>query len=636
MQAFRDMLKGPVAKIMLIGFLAFVLLVMVVTGFDTNFGGRKALVAEVNGKEITQREFEKAVEDQRRQIIARMGPNADASLIDGKLLRKSVLESLINNELLIQQARKSGFVVTDATLSKIISQDPAFQVDGKFSPQQFAELVGRQGETPTSFMAKQKDMMSVRLLLGSVMGSGFATEAEATRLAALGSQKRDVSVALVPAAPYLAGATSTDAEVKAYYDANPKRFTSEERVALDYIQLKRDDLLSQIQVSDDDLQARYLEREKASGSSEQRHAAHILIEVKSKAAEAEALKKIQDVEKRVRAGEDFGKLAKEFSQDPGSVASGGDLGMVGRGQFDPAFEKSMYTLKVGEVSAPVRSQFGYHLIKLLDIQKSEMPSFAALKPELEKEAKATKAEELFAAELEKLDAATYEASDLKEPATTFKLAVQSTEAFTRAGGQGLAANRKVLSSAFSEDLKEGKNSQAIPLEDGVVVWIHARNYQPSKLRPLVEVSNEVKSLLAVDKATAKAKAVAEAIVKDLNAGKTLAEVGAANKVEWKSLSGIDRRTPLPTPELTQLAFRLPAPAEGKLSAGEIKVDVNYAVAAVSKVIPGNATLAKPELAQMMSGLAGAHGLQEFQDYLEALKAGAKIKKYDIQKSADAE
>ncbi len=229
------------------------------------------------------------------------------------------------------------------------------------------------------------------------------------------------------------------------------------------------------------------------------------------------------------------QLAREFSQDPGSVATGGDLGMVSRGMFDPAFDKALFGMRRGEISAPVRTQYGYHLIKLNKIALPEVPSFAALKAELEKQAREAKADELFAEAIDKLDTAVYEAPDLKEPAAKMGRSVQESPAFSRSGGRGIAAERKVVEAAFSEDLiKEGRNSQGIALADGTVAWVRVKQHVPAAVRPLAEVTADVRNQVLLEKAAAKAKSVAASVVKALGSGASLADVAARENLSWQS------------------------------------------------------------------------------------------------------
>lgn len=620
MESFRAMVKGWLGK----SLLALIVLVMAGTGIEMYFAGGRVVAAKVNGTEIDQVEVDRLAERQRQQMLAQMGPNADASLLDVTRIRKAVLDDLINRELLAQQADKNGYLISDATVMQQISEVPAFQVDGKFSRSQYELVLRQNGENPNTFFATAKQRLGYSLLLEGLNQSGIVTSAEMQRLSSLDNQQRDVHFATVPAARYLAGVSASDADIKAYYDTHQERFTLPETVALEYIQIGRGQFLGQAAPTEADLQARYEERVRASGANEQRQAQHILIKVDGKTSDAAALKKIQDVEKRVRAGEDFGKLAAEFSQDEGSVGNGGDLGLAARGMFVPEFEQALFALKAGEVSAPVKTTYGYHLIKLNRIEKADVPSFASLRGELEREAREARADELFAEAVDKLDTAVYEASDLKEPAAAFKLAVEQTPAFTRSGGPGLAADRKVVETAFSEEVvKEGKNSQGLHLADGRVVWLRVARHVPATLRPLAEVSAEVRNLVLLEKARDKAREVAAGVVKALGDGMALAEVARRDQLTWQDVPGLSRRAQGFPPEVLRLAYRLPHPAAGRASADVHDNGTAFLVVAVSKVTPGQPAPAA-DLAQVRTVMSESRSQQELQDYVRFLRESGKV------------
>ncbi|MDF2445600.1 MAG: peptidylprolyl isomerase [Moraxellaceae bacterium] len=620
MDAFREMVKGWLGKALL----TFVLLIMAVTGIEMYFTGSSVTAASVNGTDISQADLDKLVDRQRQQMMAQMGANQDPAALDVRRIREDVLNGMISRELLVQEAGKQGFLVSDATVHKLIREVPSFQEEGKFSQRLYEQAIRQIGENPATYPARAKQELSYSMLVAGIGQSGLVTLPELERLSALNMQQRDLHFAVVPAARFLAGLSVSDDEVKQYYGAHPDRFTTPETVSLEYLTLKREDFLDAAAPTDEDLRARYEERVNAISSNEQRRSQHILVATDEKTKEADALKRIQEIEKRARAGEDFGKLAKEFSQDPGSVASGGDLGLAGRGMFAPEFEQALFSLKEGEISAPVKTQYGYHLIRLNKVERADVPSFASLKPQLEKEVREVKADELFSETSEKLDAAVYEASDLKEPADRFKLLVSATEPFTRAGGTGLAADRKIVEVAFSDELlNEGKNSTGMRLADGAMVWIRVKQHLPAKLLPLTDMAADVRNQLMLDKAKEKAKATAAAVKESLGKGESLEAVAARHGLSWQNVPGATRRTQLPSPELLRVAYRLPHPAAGKVTADSLEMGTSFVVVAVSKVTPGQPA-AEAELAQIRNVLSESRSQQEFQDYVAFLRKSSDV------------
>lgn len=629
MEAFREMVKGWLGKVLL----GLILAIMALTGIEMYFTGSAITAVDVNGTEITQAEVDRMVERQRQRLLAQMGPNVDPTQLDVAAIREEVVNGLVSRELLTQEAGKQGYLISDATVYKLIHEVPSFQENGKFSQRLYEQALQQIGENPATYPAKAKQELTYSMLVAGITQSGLVTQSELEQLSSLNNQKRDLHYAVLPAARFLAGITVSDEEAKTYYQAHPERFTTAEAVSLEYLLLKRQDFLVAAVPTEDELKARYEERVKATTAEEQRRAQHILIAVDDKAKDADALRKIQDIEKRARAGEDFGKLAREFSQDPGSVAAGGDLGLASRGMFAPEFEQALFSLKQGEISVPVKTQYGYHLIRLNAIEKSDAPSFASMRSQLEAEAKEAKADELFSDAVDKLDAAVYEASDLKEPAAQFKLTPASTETFTRKGGAGIAADRKIIEAAFSDDLvKDGKNSQGLRLADGSVAWLHVKDHHPASLIPLAEVSAEVRNQLLIEKAREKAKATAEAVTAALGKGETLAAVAAREGLSWQSVPGITRRTQLPSPEMLRTAYRLPHPAAGKASAATLDNGTAFVVVAVSGVTPGEPSSAA-ELGQIRNALSEARSQQEFQDYVRFLRESGDV---EISKATQAQ
>jgi peptidyl-prolyl cis-trans isomerase D len=623
MQAFRDLVRGWLGKFLL----GLLMIPFAIVGIESYFvGGKAAPAATINDEEISQNDLDRSVDQQRQRILASMGEQPDASRLDLVILRQEVLKGLIDRALLSQQAKKVGFLIDDVTISRLIQETPAFQENGVFSETRYQQVLRNMGEDVANFPAKAKKEIAVSQLASGINQTAFVSAKELDALSALDNQKRDIHVVMVTAAPYLPSVQVSDDEVNKYYKANAAKYTSDEKVSVDYMVLGAELFADKVLLTDADVEARYAEKLKALESNEQRRASHILINIDDKTKEADALAKIKGLEKRIQAGEDFGALAKEFSQDQGSATNNGDLGFAGKGMFVPEFEKSLYALKVNEVSAPVKTQFGYHIIKLLEVQKAPVPTMAELRPSLEAEVRAAKSEELYAEAVEKMDALAYESSDLKEGAKQYVMTLQTSPLFSKQGGEGLAANRKIVQAAFSDDvLKEGKNSSALALDDKHSVWIHLNKHEPARVKPLAEVATEIKSTLQLEKASALAKAEAEAITKEVNSGKSSAEIAANHKIQWLDFVATARTANAPTADLLKVAFRLPNPKANTWTAEATSVAKDYAVVALSKIDAGASTLTAEQKKQFMTSLATARGQQELQDYVTYLRSTAKIK-----------
>lgn len=634
MQAFREIVRGWLGKVLL----ALLTVPLVLVGIESYFSGKSSevLVAKVDGAKIPQSMLDKAVESQRQQLQARMGPDATLTSEQKAQLRERVLNSLVQRQLLLASAAKAGYRVSEASIDQLIQSTPAFQDNGKFSQARYIQVLSSIGETPNSFPQRARDEIIVQQRVSGVLQSAFVTPNELDQLAALDAQQRDVRYAVVPADRFLPSVSVSDAEVKAYYDKQGQRFLQPERVRIDYLTLSRTSFQDKVKVTPEAVQALYDERVKSLSASEERHAAHILIVVNDKTTDAKAKAKIDDLAKQLAAGANFAALAKANSQDPGSAAQGGDLGYAGRGMFVPEFEQALFALaKPGDVSAVIKSPFGYHLIKLIDVRKPTVPDLATLRPQLEAAARQTQADELYSQASEKLDASVYESSDLQEPAKASQLTVSSTGFFDRKGGEGIAADRKVVDAAFSDELtKDHKNSTAIGLHDGSTVWLHVAEYQPARKLPLTEVATLIQGKLRLDKAQALAFAEASKVVA-AGAITPLADAAKASGLSLLEQTGLTRRSTQLAPELLRDVFRAPYPANGKPQLSAFKLSNGAAVLAVTAVKPG-AAMAAAERTSMQNMLAENRGQQELQDVLAYLKKKADVEIIPVKSAADQE
>jgi len=596
------------------------------TGFDAIFKATSHSndAAKVNGDEISQNELSQAVDMQRRQLMQQLGKDFDASLLDEKMLRESALKGLIDRKLLLQGAENSKFAFSEAALDQVILQTPEFQVDGKFSSERFDQVIRQLGYSRMQFRQMLAQEMLIGQLRAGLAGSGFVTDAQVLAFARLEKQTRDFASLNIKADP--AAVKLTDDEVKAYYDEHAKEFMTPDQVVIDYLELKKASFFDQVSVSDEDLQAAY--QKEIANLSEQRRAAHILIEVNDKTTEAQAKAKIEEIQARLAKGEKFEALAKEFSQDPGSANNGGDLGYAGPGVYDPAFEKALYSLAQDQVSGPVRTDFGFHLIKLLGVQAPEVPTFASLKDKLTHALKTQQVEQRFVEASKQLEDASFEASDLAQPAQDLKLTVQTSKPFGREGGEGIAANRAVITAAFSpEVLDEGANSGAIELDPETVVVLRAKEHlKPSQL-PLESVSAAIRVQLAKEHASADAKTRAEALIASLRDGKTPLDQ-AIDGQAWKVTKAASRAQEGIDPAVLQALFRMAKPAtKDKPTFTSVTLADGSLMVLRLNGVNEAAAPTEEEKAQYRRYLASRIGQQDFAAYRKQLESQADIKRY---------
>jgi peptidyl-prolyl cis-trans isomerase D len=622
LQNIRDNSQGWIAKTII----GVIVALMALTGFDAIFRATSTSqdAAKVNGEEITTNELSQAVDMQRRQLIQQLGKDFDPALLDDKMLHDAALKGLVDRKLLLQGAVDSKFAFSEAALDQQILQTPEFQADGKFSADRFDQVIRQLGFSRLQFRQMLTQEMLIGQLRAGLAGSAFVTDAQVGAFARLEKQTRDFATLTFKAD--IAAAKVTDDEVKAHYNEHAKEFMSPEQVVLDYIELKKSSFFDQVEVKDADLQAAY--QKEIGNLAEQRRAAHILIEVNDKLNEAQAKAKIEEIQQRLAKGEGFTALAKEFSQDPGSSSKGGDLGYAGKGVYDPAFEKALYDLKKDQISGPVRSDYGWHLIKLLGVEAPSVPSFASLKDKLTHELKSQQVEQRFVDVTKQLEDSAFEASDLVQPAQELKLKVQTTAAFGREGGEGLTSNRAVIQAAFSpEVLEEGSNSAPLELDPETVMVVRMKEHRQPEQLPLESVASSIRAQLIKNHATEAVKTKGDELVAGLRDGK-IALAAKQNGQSWKVLEAVTRSQEGIDPVVLQALFRMPKPqGKDKPSYTSLTLaDGSFVVVRLNGVNEAAAPTAD-EKAQYRRFLASRAGQQDFAAYRAQLQSKAKITRY---------
>ena len=620
LQNIRDNSQGWIAKTII----GVIVALLALTGVDAIFQvtSNRQDAAEVNGQAISQNDLAQAAEMQRRQLMQRLGKDFDASLLDDKMLREAALKGLIERKLLLQGAEQAGFALSQAELDKVIVQIPAFHVEGKFNADLFDQRIRQEGYTRLQFRQQlEKDILASQLQAG-VAGSGFVTDEEIQAFARLEKQTRDFATLTLKADPK--AVKLGDDELQAYYKEHSSQFMSPEQVVLEYIELNKAAFFDQVEVKNEDLQAAY--QKEIANLAEQRQAAHILLEVTDKLSDNEAKAQIEAIAQRLVKGEDFAVLAKELSNDPGSADKGGDLGYAAPGVYDPAFEEALYALKQGEVSAPVRTQFGWHLIKLLGVQAPEVPSLASLQDKLVTDLKAQQVEQRFVEVSKELEDSAFEASDLAQPAQEQGLQVKTSAAFGREGGAGLTANRQVIQAAFSQEvLEDGANSGAIELDPDTVVILRVKEHLKPALLPFEQVAASIRQQLTVQRASEAVKAKGEALLGSLREGKTSVTQAQTGQT-WQVVEAATRNQ---DPLVLQQAFRMPKPsaADKPNFVGVSLADGSYVLVRLNGVNVPQEALSEEEKTMYRRFMTSRSGQQDFSAYSRQLEAKAEIERF---------
>ena len=611
LQDIRENAQGTIAKI-IIGLL---IVSLSIWGMDAIIGGfsGEPEVATVNGEDITEREFLRAVQmESQRRLSAMETP--DPSLLNEDQVRKDVLESLIREQVLIQDANAQGLALNAADIDALITRMPQFQVDGQFNRDRFVATVRNMGMGVTEFREAMRKQYVLNQIRAGIIQSAVVADENAAQLLRIQNQTRSFRVLDIPASAIAGNVAVTDADVEAFYQQNADAFQQPERVDAAYITLSLGALAENVQVSDEELQA-YYDQRAAGLASEERRASHILIEEGSEADQA-----MTAIQKRLEAGESFADLAREYSIDTISAQDGGDLGYAGRGIYDKAFEEALFALEEGEISRPVRTSFGVHLIRLEDIRRSEVPPLSEIDDQLRRELARDKARERFAEVRAQLADSAYAADDLAGPAKELGLEVREAKGISREGGQAPFDHDGLVRQLFSKDVLEaGYNTELIDVGDNVSVVARVRKYHEAEQLPLAEVRENIRATLEQRKTREALVERAETIIASLEAGESLESVG-----EWASYQSLARNSSEAAPAVIQQAFSLPRPDQGEARYGKTVTADAASVVALEAVKDGEVAEGNTELNQLRDFLASLEGQREYAAYQQFLRNQAEV------------
>ena len=621
LQNIRDNSTGWISK----SIIGLIVVLFAFTGFDAILGSTSNSnnAAKVNGEEITLDALAEAKNLQRRQLLQQFGKDFDASLIDDALLSEAALKGLISRKLLVQAADQSGFAFSSALIDQFILLAPEFQVDGKFNADRFDQVIRQMGYTRLQFRQMIEQEMRTGQLRAGIAATAFVTEQEAQAFADLERQTRDFAMLTIK--PELDKVAVTEDEVKAYYDENSSEFLTQEQVVVEYVELEKSAFFDQVAVDDAALQELY--QAEIANLVEQRHAAHILFEVTADVTDEQAKAAAQSAIERINAGEEFAAVAKEVSDDIGSAEQGGDLGFAAQGVYDPAFEDALYALEKGQISAPVRTDYGWHVIKLLDVQAADVPSFASLKDKLSQDLKSQQVEQRFVEAVRELESAAYESADLQQPASELGLEIKVSEPFGREGLDGLFANRQVLQAAFStEVLEEGANSTAIELDPETTVVLRVKEHKRPEQIAFAEVSTQIREQLLVKRAIEQAQSQGQALLSSLQEDKT--STAQAQQDAWQVVEAATRDQESVDPEVLQALFKMPKPeANAAEFAGLNLSNGDYVIIRLTGVNAAADSLTASELKQYREILASRAGQVDFSAFVQQLELDAKIQRF---------
>jgi peptidyl-prolyl cis-trans isomerase D len=531
-----------------------------------------------------------------------------------------------------QRAAELGFRVGDDALMTSYRNQAAFQVDGVFNEEAAKAVLAQNGLTPAGYEERLRKELQIGQLERSLEVGDFLTPSELQRAFALENEQREVRYALLPAAPFAAAVKVDDARAKAWYDAHPDDYLSKESVRLQYAELRLDTVAASVTVNPAELEAWYKQNQARYLEPEKRHARHILITSSGKdaAADAAALAKAQSVLKELRAGGDFAALAKKYSQDPGSARQGGDLGWALRGAYVQAFADKLFAMKPGELSEPVKTQFGYHIIRLEEVQAEHGKTLADARAQIEGDYRRERASDIFGDRQERLQQKieTTSGADIAALAREFGLTVGEVPEYTRGGGGPLGVSTELSGLVFSDAvLKDQRIGGPVALADDRLVIVKALEHRLPKPRPLAEVRTEINAAIAKEEGTKAARAAAETARKRLVAGESLDAIAKELKTSATPAAFIGRGDPQPPAQVRDAAFAATGIGPGKPAYEAIAMDEGgAAIVAVLSVKPGAPGANAANDQQLMLGVGQRHAQADMLAYLAEMQRRATIRR----------
>ena len=614
LDSFRTNMKG-----MAIGITVVIGVIFAFSGTGTLFlsgsGADAALI--VNDSTITELQVVRAISSQKQRILNE-NEGLDASLLDDDLLRPNVVDQLIGRELLAQASQRQRMGVSEQTINDYILASEAFQSDGRFDQNRYRFALQQQGYTSASFKAMLSNDMRVQQLINGITDTVFATDLELSSLASVTEQKRDFYYLRLPVAPIQESVVLSDEQISDYYQANLASYQTDAQVVVDYIELSPAQLVDPTLVTSRQIATRFEEELLTLDLAESRQVAHILLEDASDELVAE-------IQGKIIAGETFGELAREYSDDFASAESEGDLGYTAGDTFPEAFESALAILNLGEVSPPVTTDAGIHFIKLLDIQQDTY-LLTDESPRIERELMREATTDQLIAKLELLKELSFNAESLTEVAEDVGLELNTSDAFSRFGGQGVTGIAKVSAAAFSDEvIKDKYASEVLDLGNDRYVVLKLNQYIDVRQKEMSEVRESVVVSLTASESAKRLADLGSELLAEIVAGSSVESVAKARKLEWQVGKSVNRRGIDVNAEVRSIVFNFPLPGAESVIDGFYLSNGDYVVAELTKVVSGDlSSLSQAEIGSLAAATRSMNASRDMLAYQDTLREKAEI------------
>lgn len=628
LQLIRDRAQGWIVMV-IIGML---ILGLASFAWDSYFSPDvEVAVAEVNGEKITTNQFQIEYQQQRARLQSMLGDTDLSKVIPNEAeFKANILKRMAEEELLLQSAMKSGFDVGNLQLAQQIRRIEAFHTDGQFDSALYQQWLQQNRMTAAEFEAMLRRDVIIQQYRMGVAGTAWVTGRERQVISQKLEQQRDVGLVTVSAPTFLQDIVVTESDARSHYESDKQRYATPERVSIQYLELSLAALMDKVQIDEEALQELYKDQQADFSSAEERHVRHILIETSADADAAKA--KADSLFEQLNGGASFEVLAGENSTDTGSAKDGGDLGFLSRdAMMDPAFADAAFALKKGEISKPVKSAYGYHIIKLDAIKAGQLRTFAEMRPELEQDYRHRQAEEAFFEQREQLANITFENPDsLEQAAQGLGLNINVTPLFVRDQGEGLAANPEIRKIAFSDEvLFQGNNSEVKDIGNDRLIVLRIKEHLEPSTRPFEDVQDVIVAQLKNQRAQAKAKEMGELLLQSLKTEGDVEAVAKQKGLNWQHLGLVKRSSTAADHEVIAKAFRMTAPAQGSRGLGGIVLPSGDYVVVVLFAVNDGAVgeMSDEQVKSVAENRERYYGFSQLEGVVNGLRSVAEIKEY---------
>ncbi len=617
LQAIREKVTGWIAY----GIIFLISVPFALWGVNSYLGGGEVQpAATVNGEEVSLRDLDQAYANYRQRLSQLFGGSIPESFASESMLREQVLGQLIEEIALRQYTQEQYYRIGDEELNRIIRNMDVFQRDGQFDTEIYQSQLRSLGYSPLGFEEELRRTNAMQQLQSGIIATAFEVPLLEKQFTSLSNQTRKIRSLTyrVDTAAIQPGAD----EIERLYLSQTDRYRSPEEVRIDFIELSLDSIKQSIKIEESDVYARYQESRASYTSTEIRDASHILITVTDDEDANPAQDRITTIRERIVAGESFADLAREFSEDPGSASDGGSLGEVERGMMVQPFEAALFSMEVGQLSQPVKTSFGWHLIKLNSVSGGETQSFDTVKSALEDEMRTELAEVQIYDLVENVANLVYEQSDSLQPAAEqLDLTIQTSDWFDRVSGNGIALESKVRQMAFSaEVLQQGLNSEAIELDNNRVVFIRLNQLKPAAVRPLDQVQELIRSEIITAQAREQSLTAGMAALADLKAGKTLDDLAPEWSASISDYGFVERNQSGIDNAILRRSFSMSKPEQGPVFEGLSVANGDYTIIELSAVLSNDGNADRKALDELVK----AQGTAEYQSALKLLTNRADV------------